>query len=233
MKSPFSSIKLIQYLGLALVMTCGVSSAQETGTIEVKVGAEVPRSYDDLKAAGYVYGPKQEVDPSTKDTHVWLPYGTKGVYTEMVATKVEDPEPGKTAVMMNGVDGATCIQWGYKLHFDKPISGFSLSATLAELGLKDAFAGVEYSVDGQKWVTLKQIDASGTVNSFLDPATDKATGLDTSDLTIRFYTRSKSDPKAAQAESAWFKLWTAGDPSWGDASTTFFARQIQIWVTAK
>ncbi|MFA7345599.1 MAG: hypothetical protein WC003_14965, partial [Terrimicrobiaceae bacterium] len=209
--TPSNITRKLNCWGLALALTTalpGMALAQTTGTVEVKLGEAVPRTYDDVKAAGYAYGPKQEADATTKETHVWLPYGTKGIYSETVGTKVVDPEPGNAAMMVNGVDGFTCVQWGYKLHFDKPISGLRMSASWAELGLKNAVAGVEYSVDGQKWTTLYQTEKGGIVNEFLDPATVKATGLKTQDLTIRFYSRSKTDPASPTAEGAWFKIRT-------------------------
>jgi len=222
--------------GLGLVVAtlmAGAASAQITsGTIEIKVGTTVARTWDDVKAAGYAYGPKQEFDDGTKETHIWLPYGTKGVYSETVATSVTDPEPQKPAMMQPGVDGFTCVRWGYTLHFDKPISAFHMSTSLVELGLTDAVAGIEYSVDGQKWSPIKETDKSGTINQFLAPGDFKATGLKTQSLSIRFYSRDKADPTAAKGKMVWFKMWTAGDPTWGDAATTFFGIQPQLWVTA-
>jgi len=230
-----NTTKQLSRLGLALALTAstiGMVSAQTEGTLEIKLGTTVSRTWDDLKKAGYAYGPKQEFDAGTRETHIWLPYGSKGIFSETVATVSSDPEPGKPAMMRNGTDGFTCVRWGYKLRFDKPVSGFRMSANLAELGLKNAVAGVEYSVDGQTWKSVKETDKSGIINKFVDPATAKVSGLKTQELNLRFYSRSKTDPTAASAEGAWFKLWTAGDPSWGDASSTFFAIQPQVWVTA-
>lgn len=229
-----NTVRQLARLALAIALSAGIHSAQAEagGTLEIKLGENITRTYDDLKQAGYVYGPKQEFDASTKETRIYLPYGTKGVYFETEATRITDPEPGHPAMMMNGRDGYTGVRWGYKLHFDKPISGFRMFASGGEIGLKNAVAGVEYSTDGQKWVTLKETDKSGNVGRFLDPTANKATGLKTQDLFIRFYSRSKTDPTATHTEGAWFKIWTAGDPSWGDASTTFFKTQPQVWVTA-
>jgi hypothetical protein len=218
---------------LAVVLSAGTyaARAEAGGTVEIKLGETIARTLEDAKQGGCTYAPKQDFDPSAKETHVWLPYGTKGIYFEADAVKFTDPTPAHPATALNGRDGFSCVQWGYKLHFDKPISGFRFYACGGELGLKNAVAGAEYSVDGQKWVTLKETDKSGHVSKFLDPASEKATGLKTQDLFVRFYTRSKTDATAKQAENAWIKLWTCGDPSWGDAATTFFKWQPQVWVT--
>jgi hypothetical protein len=231
------SIKVMSRWGLILTLAAATSGAawaqaQDGGTIEIKLGTTVSRTYDDVKAAGYAYGPKQDFDATAKETHIWLPYGTKGVYNEIAGTKAMDPEPQKPAMMINGVDGLTCVKWGYKLHFDKSISAFHMSTSLAELGLTNAVAGVEYSVDGQKWLPIKETDKSAMVNQFVAPTDFKATGLKTQDLYIRFYSRDKTDPAAATGKNVFFKLWTAGDPSWGDATTTFFNIQPQLWVTS-
>ena len=218
-------------LGLALALITGTAFAQTKGTIEIKRDETVPRTYDAVKADGYAYGPKQEFDATAKETHIWLPYGSKGVYNELVGVQVIDPAPGRCGMMM-GTDGFTCVTWGYKLHFDKPISGFRMLTSLAEIGLKNAVAGVEYSVDGQKWIPLKESEKNGIDNKFVNPATAKVTGLKTQDLYLRFFSRDKANPTASRADGAFFKMWTCGDPGWGDANTTFFNIQPQVWVTA-
>ncbi len=227
------TIRSLRVLTVLLAAMMAGSAWADENTIDIKIGTSVKRTIDDLKSADYAYGPKQDFDASAKETHIWLPYGSKGVYFETVGIKNVDPEPGKVAMMYNGVDGYTPVSWGYKLKFDKPITGFRMGCSMAELGLKNAVAGVEYSTDGKTWTVYKQVEnKGGNVQPFVKPTENKITGLNTTDLYIRFYSRSKSDPTATRADGAWFKLWTAGDPSWGDAATTFFNIQPQIWVTS-
>ena len=217
-------------MAAAAVTMTNMAGAEE-GTIEVKVGENVERSYASLKADGYAYAHKQKVEG--EQTHIWLPYGTKGVYYGNKAVKITDVKPGSVPLFQPGVDGHTPVKFGYKLHFDKPIAGFTVSAGWVELGLKNAVAGLEYSTDGQQWVKVKEVEGhNGIIDRFMSPKTEIVTGLKTQDLYLRFYSRAKGDPDASYADSAWFKMRLGGDPSWGDASSTFFANQIQIWVTA-
>lgn len=58
----------------------------------------------------------------------------------------------------------------------------------------------------------------------------KATDLNTDTLSLRFYSRDPQNPQAS-APGRWFKVRMSGDPSWGDAATTFFSCQLQAWVT--
>ena len=220
-------------LGLMAAIPFAWAGEDIKDTVEVKLGVTIERTWDDVKKADYAYGPKQSFNNNTKETHIWLPYGAKGVYYGLIAAKSTDPEPNHPASMENEVDGFACLSWGYKLHFDKPIGAFKLSCSLAELGLVKAVAGIEYSTDGQKWTTLKQVEnKSGNVQPFAKADEAKASGLKSQDLYIRFYSRKEGDTDATQAEGAFFKLWTAGDPTWGDASTTFFDIQPQLWVKA-
>ena len=45
------------------------------GVVEVKLAAAIQRTWDQVKADGYAYGPKQTYDAKTHETHVYLPYG--------------------------------------------------------------------------------------------------------------------------------------------------------------
>jgi pyruvate/2-oxoglutarate dehydrogenase complex dihydrolipoamide acyltransferase (E2) component len=200
------------------------------GSLEIKLGTTIPRSWEDVKQADYAYGPKQEFDPDTKQTQIWLPYGAKGVYYEKAGLKLTDPEPGAPPMAVV-LDGFTCGRLVYKLHFDKPISGFSFAACWAEFGLKNAVAGVEYSVDGRQWSPVKEVTVSGIIAPLVKADGFKATGLKTQDLYIRCFSRDKEHPDAPRGEGVWMKLWMGGDPSWGDIAVTFFKCQVQLWVT--
>ena len=44
------------------------------GVIEVELGATIQRTWDQVKADNYAYGPKQRYDATTGETHMFLPY---------------------------------------------------------------------------------------------------------------------------------------------------------------
>ena len=220
--------------GLMLSLAVAAEEKALTGnTMEIKVGQEIARTLDQVKADKFAYGPKQVVS-GTKTT-IYLPYGnTKGVYNE-VQGGLTDPSAGGTALFYSSTGEQNALLT-FKLHFDKAISSFGFYAGWTELGLQDkVVAGFEYSVDGKAWKPIREVNAeeakkaNGVVEPFV-PAF-KADGLNTQDLYIRCYSRDPSDP-AAGGPGRWFKLRTSGDPSWGDAATTFFACQLQVWVTA-
>jgi hypothetical protein len=64
-------------LSLSLAANCVAPLAVEGGkTLEVRLGETVSRTWDDVRKADYAYGPKQEYDAATGETHVWLSYGS-------------------------------------------------------------------------------------------------------------------------------------------------------------
>ena len=133
------------------------------------------------------------------------------------------------------VNGNTSGRLVFKLHFDKPIGGFRFSAGWSEWGVGgDTVGGVEYSVDGQKWTTIRELNEAKAQARIIDQFVDgKKTfgGLNTQDLYIRCYSRDKNNPDADSGPGRWMKFRMAGDPAWGDAATTFFNCQFQLWVT--
>ncbi len=210
--------------------------AAETGkTLEIKLGTEIPRSWDDVKKAAYAYGPKQEFDPSSQETHVWLPYGSKGAYFETAGVKLTDPGPPEGCPLVMSVNGNASGRLVFKLHFDKPIGGFRFSAGWSEWSVGgDTVGGVEYSVDGQKWTTIRQLAEAKAQARIIDQFVDgqKAfSGLNTRVLYIRCYSRDKNNPEAGSGTGRWMKFRMAGDPAWGDVATTFFNCQFQLWVS--
>ncbi|MBN2474705.1 MAG: endo-1,4-beta-xylanase [Pirellulales bacterium] len=221
---------------MAMVMaTCDTEAfaAGGGGTLEIKVGQTIQRTWDDVKKADYVYGPKQEVDPGTKETHAWLPYGNQGVYFATAGVKLTDPGPDGTGTPLAvTTDGNTSGRLVFKLHFDRPIAAFRFAAGWSEWGVgSGTVGGVEYSIDGRNWSTLREVSQGGIVEPFVDAGKSKVTGLKTQDLYIRCYSRDESNPGNDFGPGRWMKFRMAGDPAWGDAATTFFNGQMQVWVT--
>jgi hypothetical protein len=233
---------LLQRLSLCLltfawtVATTGAFAAETGMTLEIKLGTAILRSWEDVKNADYAYSPKQEFDPSTQETHIWLPYGNKGEYFETAGVKFTEPGPSGTGCpLVLSTNGSTSGRLVFKLHFDKPIGGFRFSAGWSEWGVGgDSVGGVEYSVDGRKWTTIRQLTEAKAQARIIDQFVDSHktfSGLNTRDLYIRCYSRDKNHPDAESGPGRWMKFRLAGDPSWGDAATTFFNGQFQFWVT--
>lgn len=222
-------------IGVVIAGSWGINAVSgEDGTVEVKLGANVERSWEQVKKDGYAYGPKQEHNGSTGETHVYLPYGNNRKLYHEVAGSLSDP--GKGCALFTTVDGQTNARLTYKLSFDKPIASFKLFVGWAELGLnKDTVAGFEYSIDGKEWKPVLEIKGSEKSGAaIVEPMVKnvEVKGLDTKMLYIRGYSRNPSSPDG-HGPGKWLKFRMTGDPNWGDASTTFFKAQPQIWVTEK
>jgi hypothetical protein len=233
-------LNLLQQLTLPALMI-GLAVATDTAfaetgkTLEIKLGADVPRSWNDLQKAGYAYGPTQEFDPGTEETHIWLPYGNKGEYFQTAGVKFTEPGSDTGWPLVLTVDDHTSGRLVFKLHFDKPIGGFRFDANWSEWGVGgNTVGGVEYSVDGQRWTTIRELHEAKAQARIIDQFVDgKKTfgGLNSRDLYIRCYSRDKSNPDVQSGPGRWMKFAMAGNPAWGDAATTFFDRQLQLWVT--
>jgi len=227
---------LIPYgLTMALATVAGNVLADTGKTLEITLGAEIERSWDDVKKAGYAYGPKQEFDPSTDETHIWLPYGSKGEYFEAAGVKFTEPGSATGWPLVVTVDNHANGRLVFKLHFDKPIGEFRLFAGWSEWDAGGAsVGGIEYSVDGRTWTTIRELHQAKVepliIDRFVD-GTKTFGGLNTRDLYIRCYSRDKNDPEAPTGPGRWMKFAMAGDPAWGDVATTFFNCQFQLWVT--
>ncbi len=218
---------------LATLVLLAMPALAETGkTIEVALGKTVARTWEQVKADKYAYGPKQDYDAAKKQTHIYLPYGPKGTYFEVVGLKLTMPDETGSPLAMSSPDGNTSGKLVYKCHFDKPISSFRFYAGWSEWGSGgDAVGGVEYSVDGAKWVTIRENNQSKIIEPFCD-GKKVFDGLKTQDLYIRCYSRDKNSPESAYGPGRWMKFRMAGDPGWGDIATTFFSTQLQLWVTS-
>ncbi len=217
---------------LAVAVLVGTVQAADK-TLEIKLGAAVPRSWDDVKKADYAYGPKQEYDAAKKETHIWLPYGSKGQFFETAGVKLTEPgpDPGTGCPLVLSVDGNTSGNLVYKFHFDQPIGALRFAAGWSEWGVGgDTVGGVEYSADGQKWTTIREVNEGKIIEPLSDGAKSFQVGK-TQDLYIRLYSRDKNNPDAGFGPGRWMKFRMGGDPAWGDASTTFFNCQLQLWVT--
>ena len=228
-----STMRPLGLCGLALGLTamCAGALAAEAGkTLEVKLGETIQRTWDDVKKAGYAYGPKQEYDAVTDETHVWLPYGKDRKWYHEVRGVLYDPEAGSLA-KFHSPSGEHNAVLTYKLHFDRPIGALRYWAGWTELGLaQNTVAGVEYSEDGKTWRTIGEIkgsEKSGIVEPLVKDF--KATGLNTDTLYIRHYSRDPKNPEAS-GPGRWLQMRMSGSPDWGDAATSWFSNQIQVWV---
>ena len=230
MKNSIHTASQLKLLGLC---AAALAAGQAAGAaMDVKLGETIPRTWADVEKAGCAYAPKQEFDSRTKETHVWLPYGSKGVYYETAGLTMSDPGPQGTGVpLATTVDGNTSGRLVYKLRFDKPIGGFRIAAGWSEWGVGDGtVGGAEYSTDGRKWTLLREVTSGGIVEPLLDPVKTKVEGLHARELYLRFFSRDKANPEGDFGPGRWMKLRLAGDPAWGDRAETFFNSQIQVWV---
>ena len=204
------TIRQLGLLGLTLGLAaiCARALAAETGkTLDIKLGQTIQRTWDDVKKAGYAYGPKQEFDPSSQETHVWLPYGSEGRVLRDRRRKIHRSRPcPKDALWCVSVNGNTSGRLVFKLHFDKPIGGFRFSAGWSEWGVGgDTVGGVEYSVDGRKWTTIRELNEAKAQARIIDQFVDGQktfSGLNTRDLYIRCYSRDKNNPEADSGRAA-------------------------------
>jgi hypothetical protein len=218
--------------GLLLSLAVAAEEQPSTGTVEVKLGTAIARTWDQVKTDNYAYGPKQDFDAKTNETHIYLPYGNNPKLYGEVRGVLIDPKVGGVA-KFHSSDGKTNTILTYKLHFDKPIGAFRFQAGWTEYGLSETtVAGVEYSEDGKTWKPIYEVKGADTavhaVPAFVKDF--KATDLNTQTLHIRYYTRDPKNPEAS-GPGRWIHFWMSGDPKWGDAARSFFARQIQVWVT--
>lgn len=201
------------------------------GFVEVKVGAAIRRPWEQVKADGFAYGPRQDYDAVTGETVVYLPYGSDVKRYSRVRGLLFDPRPGMPARFHSrGSDSEALLQ--FELRFDQPIGSFRLRDNWTELDLvPTTVAGVEYSLDGEKWTVLREIRGADHPGVVLEPFCDDlaVSGLEARTLFIRYYTRDPDRP-GRSGPGRWIQLWMAGDPSWGDAATSFFQRQIQVRV---
>ena len=214
-------------------LTALIASAQK-GEVKVKLGKEIKRDIEDVKKENFVYGLKQDYNPETKETQIFLPYGSNTKLYYEVEGLVTDPETGKCAEIFNtNGQSQNKVIMVYKLVFDKPISSFKYRVGWVELTLgPECAAGVEYSVNGKKWETLFKIKGDGE-NGIKEPFINgaEATGLNTKTLYLRHFARH-ADPKDTNP-GKWMKIRMSGDPGWGDAAKTFFKNQIMIRVKGK
>jgi hypothetical protein len=204
-------------------------------TVFIKLNTTVQRTLEQIKTARCAYGPKQEYDAATGETHIYLPYGNNSdLYFGEFRVILEDAHEGRLAELRTP-DSGTAALLTYKLQFDKPISACRFRAGgQVELDLEPTcVAGLEYSTDGGQWKPVHEYKGTEiTVYKIFGPFIENASvsGLNTQTLFLRYYSRDSANPQATNGKRMWLKLWMTGDPAWGDAATTFFANQSQIWV---
>jgi len=180
-----------------------------------------------VKADNYAYGPKQDFDAKTDETHVYLPYGNnKKLYSEVRGVLV-DAGAGAVAKFKSG-GGKSNAVLTYKLHFDKPIGTFRFESGWTEVGLKEnTVAGIEYSVDGKAWKPIREVTGAEfpATKAFVAFVKDfKAADLNTQTLYIRYYSRDPKDLEGS-GPGRWIHFRTSGTDE-----KTFFTGQLQVWV---
>jgi ferric-dicitrate binding protein FerR (iron transport regulator) len=204
--------------------------------LEVRLGETVPRTWEQVRAAGYAWGPRQANDARTGETVVWLPYGRDlSRYARVRGMALYDPRPG-TPAKAHSRGAHADAELTLQLRFDRPVGAFRFDDNWSEVHVgPGGEAGAEYSVDGRTWVTMRALrgeddGAPGIHEPFAGPFT--ASGLDTRRLLVRYYARAPRGA-AAPGPGRWLQIWMAGDPGWGDVATTFFERQLQVRVAPK
>lgn len=207
-------------LCLSATATLGAGDAAPPVDVKVTLGQSIERTWDEIRADGYAYGPKQVIDEKTGETRVFLPYGNNPrLYAELRGMKLGDTTHDWVATATSDPAASESVLT-YKIVFDKPISAFRpvLGPGKIEIG-EGQKAGIEYSVDGSEWKPVVEFKTSASPQVLVENFV--ARDLNTTTLMIRFYARG----------GAKLFFWMSGSPSWGDAASTFVNRQIQIFVT--
>jgi len=222
----------------AIILAAAVFGAQaltsraDAGGIEVQMGATIERTWKQIETDKYAYGPKQEFDAASGETHVYLPYGANvGLYDEAHGALTD--VKADSLAMFHSSTGDDNALLSYKLHFDRRIGTLRFKAGWIELGLREnTVAGVEYSEDGLEWKTIREVKGADKPVNVIEPFVKefKATDLNTDTLFIRLYTRDPQNPEAS-GPGRWLQVRLSGDPRWGDVATAFFTNQLQVWVT--
>jgi hypothetical protein len=203
--------------------------------LEVRLGETVPRTWAQVKAAGYAWGPRQSFDAASGETLVWLPYGRDlAHYARVRGLVLYDPRPGTPAKAHSRANEADA-ELTFQLRFDRPVGAFRFEDNWSEIHLAPGGeAGAEYSVDGRTWVTMRAYPGEEGVSGIHEPFAGPfaATGLDTRRLLLRYYARAPR-VESVPGPRRWMQIWMAGDPGWGDIATTFFERQLQVRVALR
>ena len=193
--------------------------------------ANIPRTWDDVKKAGYAYGPKQEFDPSSQETHVWLPYGSKGAYFETAGVKLTDPGPPEDA--LGDVHQRQHQRpAGLQAPFRQTDRRFRFSAGWSEWSVGgDTVGGVEYSVDGQKWTTIRQLAEAKAQARIIDQFVDGQRHSAAEHAgPLHSLLQPRQDHREADSGRALDEISHGRRPGLGDVATTFFNCQFQLWV---
>lgn len=240
MSFPLRAWLLLAVCALPLPLSAAQAKAKDAeGVIPVKLKDTINRTWQQVKDDKYAYGPKQEVDNDSGETHVWLPYGKNTALYHEVQGVLSDPGENGTngrSTLINPQDAGTTCLLAYKVVFNKPITSFRFTVGWQELNLGEkSAAGIEYSLNGKKWVVIQETkgsDPGGTGfkmgGVFGKDMTIK--NISTQMLFLRVYARDAQDPEARHGDTRWLRVILTGDPAWGDAERTFFAAQPQLWV---
>jgi ferric-dicitrate binding protein FerR (iron transport regulator) len=203
--------------------------------LEVRLGETVARTWGQVKADGFAWGPRQAFDAASGETLVYLPYGRDvSRYARARGVMLYDPRPG-TPAKVHSYGSDADAELTYQLRFDRPVGAFRFEDNWSEIHLSPgAETGAEYSVDGKAWVTMRAYRGEENVSGIHEPFVGRfdAAGLDTRRLLLRYYARAPREAKAP-GPGRWLQVWMAGDPGWGDVATTFFERQLQVRVAPR
>lgn len=240
---PWPSLLLLAAItALPLPLAAAQAKAKEAeGVIPVKLNATITRTWKQVQDDKYAYGPKQEVESDSNETHVWLPYGANAALYSEVQGVLSDPGESATngrACLINPQDASTTCLLAYKVVFNKPITSFRFEVGWQEMNLGEkSAAGIEYSLNGKKWTVIQETKGSdpGATGFKMGGVFGKGLtvkNISTQQLFLRVYARDAQDPEARHGDTRWLRVIMAGDPAWGDAERTFFANQPQLWVGA-
>jgi hypothetical protein len=205
-----------------VVSLCIAADAKPPVDVKVVLGQTIERTWDDIRADGYAYGPRQTFDAKTNETRVFLPYGNNPrLYAELRGMTLADTTHFATA-SANTASGAEESVLTYRIVFDQPISAFRPVVGPGKVELAQGqTAGVEYSVDdGATWKPVVEFKTSTAPQMMVDKF--KAENLNATTLLLRLYARGGGR----------IQFMMSGHPSWGDAATSFVGRQLQVYATA-
>ena len=222
-----------------LLPAAAVSAATINNTLNITTGTAITRTWADVQTAGYAYGARQSysVSGSSTTTHIWMPYGdTNGVYYNLEWVTLTNPSGGQVGLVANNNAAHNCL-YAFKLHFDQPVSAFTIYQGASSWNLTSSTTdviggGFFYSTDGGSW-TAGWSGSSAANPGWVEPLLNnyQVTGLNSQDLYLTFATYDITDPaNTVDSNTArYLQLRTAGAPSWGE--NNFFSNQLQLEVT--
>jgi hypothetical protein len=152
-------------LALVVLVAGVLAGSARAGAIEVKPGTTVERTWEQVKAAKYAYGPKQEYAAASGETRIYLPYGRNAQLCDEVRGVPVDAEPGSPALFHSSSASPWGVGSGAEWSGDYP----RFIPMLQKAGVKWVRLGVEWQTiqpkQGQwKWEILDDMVASARTN---------------------------------------------------------------------